>query len=111
MTKTSESGVLLFLPQFAKLFPNLSGLNRYIDSCKVIEDFINDFVSKKEDNWDVNSEPNDFIEVYLNEIRKTKDPNSSFYGAEGSKFDFIFKLKNYTLKPLSTFFITKQGRI
>ena len=92
---TSRKGYLLFFPQLVKLekmFPKLSGWNKLEAVAKPMRKIFDDAVLEHEMNpLPEDNNPRDFIDVYMQEIKKTTDPSSSFYkeaGREEFKHDF-----------------------
>ena len=49
-----------------------------------IKDLVNDVLERHKSNIDP-SNPQDFMDIYINEINKTKDTSSSFYGKRGEE--------------------------
>ena len=49
-----------------------------------IKDLVNDVLEGHKSNIDP-SNPQDFMDIYINEINKTKDTSSSFYGKRGEE--------------------------
>ncbi len=78
-----KRGYLLFFPQISTLFPTLSGWNEIRRAVQPMLDIFTGAVVEHEVNPADPSHPRDFIDLYLNEIQKTTDPNSSFYRDAG----------------------------
>ena len=83
----SEVGIVLFMPKLAEMFPRISGWNKMLQVIEPLLKFFEDAVKEHEDNPADEHHPRDFIDVYFNEIKKTTNPESSFYGAAGSKLE------------------------
>ncbi len=71
-----------------ELFPKLSGWESYKKIILVATEFVSKFVQQRLENKTTendNEEPNDFADVFMKEIVKTVDPDSSFFGKRGGK--------------------------
>jgi len=69
-----------FYPKVAQLIPNLSGWNYLTGLKKVREDLYDGIIEDHLKNRSL-EHPRDYIDVYLSEVDKTEDPNSSFHRA------------------------------
>jgi hypothetical protein len=74
--------ILFFLPWVTKLFPGLSGWNRFLSSFKAIFPVLVKYIEEHRANLDPLN-PKDFIDIYLNHVDSIKDPNSSFFRDQG----------------------------
>jgi len=81
--EATESAWLWFMPTLGKWFP--ARLNKIENS---IAPFIGLFQNIVNEHLDVPSdECNDFCYTYLNEVKNTTDPSSSFYKENGRTYD------------------------
>ncbi|XP_035709560.1 methyl farnesoate epoxidase isoform X2 [Folsomia candida] len=71
-------GVATFLPFIAKWFPNLSGYTRMMRDVPLVTDFVWKTIPYHEETFQEGVK-RDFLDVYIDEVRKTKDPNSPFH--------------------------------
>jgi hypothetical protein len=78
------SFVAVFIPILAKLIPGLIGYTKLVEGDLKVVDFIKKPVDHHKSTFQ-SGQPRDFIDVYLDEIEKTKDPESSFYKEKGNK--------------------------
>jgi len=79
----SKFALLVFLPWFSQLFPKLSGWEEYEAAFRVFDKFFQETAENRNAVY-APGDKNDFIDVYLNEMKNCSDPSSSFYEGEGS---------------------------
>lgn len=82
---------MLFFPKLGKLFPKLTGYDFVMEAVLKYRNIAVEHIERhlKEINYEVS--PRDFIDVYLQEIKATTDPTSSFYKDAGSTQNVEFK--------------------
>ncbi|CAL8126658.1 unnamed protein product [Orchesella dallaii] len=83
--EAAKSGALLVIAPWLKhIVPGLIGYNAIRRLMRGLVDFVSKTIKEHEDTMQEES-PRDFIDVYLNEIKRTTDGASSFYGADAEK--------------------------
>jgi cytochrome P450 len=82
LAESKTAGVCFFFPTLSKIFPEWTGFNRAMKIFMGGYDIIKDAVTAHRNTFQ-EGDARDFIDVYLREILKTKDPHSSFFGEEG----------------------------
>ncbi|CAL8110137.1 unnamed protein product [Orchesella dallaii] len=75
-------GLVFFFPWLKDWFPKLSGWEEYMKCMPLSYEFLSKFVKDRLAAYD-GGEPEHFTDVFINEIRRTTDPNSSFYKERG----------------------------
>jgi len=83
--EVSSNGILIFAPWLSKYFPNLSGHNKINWAVKQLVTFFRKTVEDHKDSDPDQDQPENFIEYYMKEIKKTNDPQSTFYKENGMK--------------------------
>lgn len=79
----ANGAVLLFMPWLAHIIPNASGYTSLRKLTDEIVDFLEDAVKAKKKSFR-EGDNNDFIDVYLAEMKKNEnDPKSHFHGFVG----------------------------
>ena len=68
-----------------KIAPNLIGWEGYKKEVAYIYEYLKATSAEKLKNYDDNSHES-FADVFIREMNKTTDPNSSLYGDRGRKF-------------------------
>jgi cytochrome P450 family 2 subfamily F len=84
--KRSTGPSVLFMltqPWIFHMFPSLCGRDETLKLHRDLRELMKDKVDQHLQTIDYNAEPRDFIDQMLGEIQKTKDEQSSFYGAKG----------------------------
>ena len=81
----------MFIPWLTKLFPKMSGYDEMMADLQPALDFLQGFIDKHKSNF-IPGEPRDLIDAYLDKIKSTDDPNSSFYGDVGGTFFYALSL-------------------
>ncbi|ODM88608.1 Methyl farnesoate epoxidase [Orchesella cincta] len=81
INRTAESG-LFFAPLLRFIAPGFFGWTDWVNACDKFNSLIDTSIKKHDGKLDLNFH-NDFIDHYLGEIKKTEDPNSSFYQRNG----------------------------
>jgi cytochrome P450 len=85
-TNVEESNPIAFLcvfiPILAKIAPKLLGYTKIVEGDKKIVDFIRKPVEEHIATWQ-SGQPRDFIDVYLDEVEKTENNDSSFHKDTG----------------------------
>jgi len=71
-------GVATFMPWLVKMFPNWSGYNYMLKDVGPVTSFIWRSLTQHEETFQ-EGENRDFLDVYIQETRKTKDPKSPFH--------------------------------
>jgi len=83
-----KSLVMFCYPKVAKFFPNWSGWNYLLKTIaprhKLFEETIHEHQRTISEGH-----PRDFIDVYLQEVKKTDDPSSSFHKSAGGTVTLI----------------------
>jgi cytochrome P450 len=72
----------VFLPWFADIAPKLSGMEHMLKENIPLLNFIQQNLDKHKQGH-VSGQPRDYADAYLDEVEKTKDPNSSFHEKQG----------------------------
>jgi hypothetical protein len=74
----------MFIPWLTRLFPKASG---YEDMMKDLIPLLNflDVPILHHKKTHVTGQPRDFLDSYIDKIKKTTDPNSSFYRTVGGR--------------------------
>ena len=78
----TEVLILYSFPWIAKFWPSFLGRNEDIKINRDLKNMMLKSIENHKKTIDTN-EPRDYIDKYLIEIENTKDPNSSFFGANG----------------------------
>ena len=60
------------------MFPNWSGYNYLLSTTKPVKKLFNDTIKEHEKTLQ-DGHPRDYIDAFLQEVKKTEDPNSSFH--------------------------------
>jgi len=84
LTDTGSAGIIIFMPALALTFPKLTGWKTYLDAFSITHTFIRNYVKSRIESYKEEC-INDFTDAYIQQIRNTTDPESSFYKEEGSK--------------------------
>jgi hypothetical protein len=79
-----KSFLCFFYPKIAKMIPNLSGWNEVMTTTKPKFDLFDAIIKEHDETLQIDS-PRDFIDCFLQEVRKTTDPSSSFNPKEAGK--------------------------
>lgn len=87
-------GLMFFFPWIKDFAPNVIGWNKYVEVVLVATNFVSKYVKERLQVLTVQEEPQDFIDVYINEIKTTGDAHSSFYGKRGGIYHFIWQQLN-----------------
>lgn len=77
----------MFIPWLTKLFPKMSGYDEMMADLQPALDFLQSFIVKHKSNF-IPDEARDLIDAYLDKIKSTDNPNSSFYGEVGGESQF-----------------------
>lgn len=77
-------GLAFFIPWLKDYFPKMSGWEEYMKCMPLSYHFLKKFAQERLEKYD-DGEPEHFTDVFINEIRRTSDPNSSFYKERGGK--------------------------
>lgn len=80
---TMKNPIVLFAPWLCKWAPEITGLSKLESAIDQLVSFFKKTVKEQEFRNEDN--PSDFMEYYSQEIKKTTDPNSTFYKNEGEK--------------------------
>jgi hypothetical protein len=96
-----NNGPIIFMPWLAKIFPKMSGWTAVVDGVKHVKDFIKDTIAEHKGTRDPDN-ARDYMDVYLNEIEKTTDNDSSFYKNAGGRL-----VKNIVSRCLNSIFETR----
>jgi hypothetical protein len=83
-------GFVFFFPWIKHVIPKLSGWEQYVKEILESTKFVTNFVKERLQTFDGEQDPQDFTDVYIQEIKKTTDVSSSFYGKRGGKNYFLF---------------------
>jgi len=89
----TRKGYLLFFPQLADWIPEWSGYNKVVEIVKPLWNIFEGVVIDHEKDPADPNHPRDFIDTFLNEIKSTVDPRSSFYKDAGSEFRYIGRVR------------------
>jgi len=87
--------LVMFYPRIAKMFPNLSGWNFLLKTKEPREKYFRETIREHERTLPEGS-PRDFIDIYLQETKKTMDPDSIFHKTTAGEiliFQFQFFLQ------------------
>ena len=79
----------MFIPWLTKLFPTLSGYEAMMKDMVPLLNFLDTPILHHKKTH-VTGQPRDFIDVYIDEIKKTTDPKSSFYRSIGGLCKIIY---------------------
>ncbi|XP_035706095.1 farnesoate epoxidase isoform X2 [Folsomia candida] len=116
-------GLMFFFPWIKDFAPNVIGWNKYVEVVLVATNFVSKYVKERLQVLTVQEEPQDFIDVYINEIKTTGDAHSSFYGKRGEEtmvgtlLDLFVAGAETTSTTLTYFFLymalfpEKQGKV
>jgi hypothetical protein len=84
----SKSGLFWFMPSILNICPQAVGWDKFLKAMRPFMKFFEDIVEEHvKSNYTGDS--TDFSYAYLEEIKNTTDPNSSFYKDAGRKSDFF----------------------
>lgn len=70
-------------PWVRKIWPNIDAYKANIERTLAVKEFVASSIEEHRKTFNPDDPPRDFIDVYLGEIDKETDPNSSFYDKEG----------------------------
>lgn len=91
VTQGKQAGLYLFFPWLYKLRCKLNSYQKMrMETQRRNRQFVQKAIDEHMRTFQEDAPPRDFIDVYLQEIRKTTDPNSSFYGEEGCKLKHVY---------------------
>ncbi|CAG7732547.1 unnamed protein product [Allacma fusca] len=93
-----KNPAIFFVPSLAKAFPNFFGWNVVLKMLGDIKQILIDHVDEHQRTYSQNDPPRDFMDVYLAEIYKTTDTNSSFYKDHGLRSLRAIDHRCHTLK-------------
>ncbi|CAG7726561.1 unnamed protein product, partial [Allacma fusca] len=80
--ESGSCGIVFFMPWILKIWPTYPPWLRFKADLPHSYNFMQAFTGKSLANFD-GSEINNFTDAYIDEIKKTTDPKSSFYGKRG----------------------------
>ncbi|CAG7824066.1 unnamed protein product, partial [Allacma fusca] len=83
--KVGRTPAIFFIPSLAKAFPKALGWNVLLTMLKEIKGILQDHIDEHQKTYSEDGVPRDFMDVYLAEIYKTTDTNSSFYKDHGMR--------------------------
>ena len=75
--------LLFFYPKVSKFFPNYSGWNTLEEKAKSKTDLFDRIIEEHFESLQADA-PRDFMDVYLMEINRTENKESSFHPKTGS---------------------------
>ncbi|CAG7720272.1 unnamed protein product, partial [Allacma fusca] len=76
------ASLAIFMPWINKISPTLSGYIKMMEEATPLNNFINKKIDQHNANY-IPEQPRDYVDAYTDEVRKTKDPNSSFHPERG----------------------------
>ena len=82
--KSKNTGFTTAFPWLVTFAPGVSGWKNILTNFKVIMETMKDNIDEHKSTLQ-DGDSRDFIDVCLNEISKTTDPESVFYGEEAGK--------------------------
>lgn len=91
------ASICMFVPWFSKLFPKLSGLEEMNKVLGPIWRFFERHIGEHKDTF-IPGQTRDFLDAYLHEMEKTKDPSSSFYKEVGGNTNLSLDHCAYLLR-------------
>ena len=77
-----ESAAIVMFPWIVKIYPKFLERDQDLEVNHEVINIIKENIREHEDTLDVN-DPRDFTDKVLIEIKKTTDPDSSYYGEKG----------------------------
>jgi len=77
-------GALYVMPWLAKLFPNSTGYTKLAHAAETFKQMLRELVKEHEKTFTPGSN-RDYIDMYLEKMNETKNPDSSFYQELGGK--------------------------
>lgn len=77
--------IVYFFPTLAKLFPNFSKWNSFVDATLEVNKFSEKIVQSHKQFLKLDDEPRNVIEAYLQKIENTQDPTSTFFAERGKE--------------------------
>jgi len=89
--ETKLTGLFYFLPWVAKLAPEWSGWNNYLNSIPPTKALMEELLANYKDTFSPD-DLRDFTDAYIKEIYNTTDPSSTFYREKGCKNVYNFSL-------------------
>jgi cytochrome P450 family 2 subfamily J len=95
-----------FIPIVARIAPKLSGYEKLLADIFPILEFLRKPIEQHKATFQP-GQPRDFIDVYLEEMRNSKDPNSSFYKEKGEQ-SILFSVFDLFLAGAETTSTTLQ---
>jgi cytochrome P450 len=91
----------VFIPWIAKIAPRLSGFEKMVRGWPVVRSFLAKHVQSHNILY-VENQPRDFIDVYMDEVKKTTDPESSFHEKQGTLVDTLMDMFSAATETTST---------
>ncbi|CAL8142838.1 unnamed protein product [Orchesella dallaii] len=79
-----NAGAFFIMKWLKHILPDLSGYNAIRKMFAELAEFVGNTIQEHKNTFQEDS-PRDFIDVYLNEIKSTTDPSSSFHGVAAEK--------------------------
>ena len=74
------------MPWLAKLFPDSTGYTKLATGAEELKEILREIVREHQKSFSPGSN-RDYIDMYLQKMNETNDPNSSFYQELGGKLN------------------------